>query len=280
MFRANPEIASLLPFWKGRGYRLILASNTNALHADWFKRQFARELAHFDAQVLSCEVGARKPEPAYFHACVAAAGAAAEQCVFFDDKPEFVEAARALGIPAVVYAADGSFVRALDSVGVEVPAGALEAADDDLVITEAAADSVEAVAMIAALERELSGRYVDAGEPHGLTARDLADPQFVFLIGRIDGRPIATAALRELSPERGEVKRMFVVPEWRGRGIAARMLAALEARARARGYRSLCLETGVRQPEAMRLYDRAGFLPIARFADYTQPLSRCYEKIL
>jgi GNAT superfamily N-acetyltransferase len=283
MFRANPEMASLLPRLKAGGYRLVLASNTNALHAEWFERQFARELAAFDARVLSCEAGARKPEAAFFQACVEAAGVPPDECVFIDDKEEFVAAARALGIRGFVYAPDGSLAANLVACGVAVASLPDEPPVPDdarVIIDEIAADAPDAVVLIGELERELSGRYVTAGEPRGLTAHDLVDPRFVFLVGRIDGQPVASAAMRELSPELGEIKRMFVATRWRGRGIAARMLAALEGRARARGYRALRLETGVRQPEAMRVYERAGFVPIPAFGDYTDPLSRCYEKRL
>ena len=280
MFRANPEVGSLLPALKASGYRLVLASNTNELHAAWFAHQFAGELAHFDARVLSCGVGTRKPEAAFFRACLAAAEAPADACVFIDDKEEFVEAARALGLAATTYIPDGSLKTRLESLGViMLAADAGGWPDDGLEIVDVAADCADAVLLIDELESELSGRY-PGDQPHGLTARDLVDPRFLFLVGRVDGRPIGSAALRELSSEVGEVKRMFVTPAWRGRGVAARLLGALEQHARGRGYRALRLETGVRQPEAMRVYERAGFAPIPSFGDHSNPLSRCYEKAL
>jgi putative acetyltransferase len=77
----------------------------------------------------------------------------------------------------------------------------------------------------------------------------------------------------------GEIKRMFVRPAARGRGIARLLLARLEVEARARGFRLLRLETGSLQPDARGLYERAGYRPIPCFGPYAgAPHSRCYER--
>ena len=74
---------------------------------------------------------------------------------------------------------------------------------------------------------------------------------------------------------------MFVRPEFRGRGVARRLLAALEAEAHRAGVRTLRLETGERQPEAIRLYESAGYRPIPPYGQFVgDPLSRCFEKNL
>jgi putative acetyltransferase len=79
----------------------------------------------------------------------------------------------------------------------------------------------------------------------------------------------------------GELKRMFVRPSVRGRGIAQRILALLEAAARERGFAVMRLETGVSQPEALRLYERAGYVRRGPFGDYgPDPLSVFMEKRL
>ena len=78
-----------------------------------------------------------------------------------------------------------------------------------------------------------------------------------------------------------EVKRMFVRNDHRRRGFAKRMLAALEEVALRLGYRTIRLETGVNQPEAIGLYERAGYRLIPCFGEYiSDSNSRCFEKLL
>jgi putative acetyltransferase len=116
---------------------------------------------------------------------------------------------------------------------------------------------------------------------HGLRREDVADPQLTFLVARIDGHAAGCGALRPLEPGVGEVKRMFVRPAFRGRGVARQVLAALEAAARARGYSMLRLETATRQPEAIGLYRSAGYVEIPCFgADAGNRFSVCFEKRL
>ena len=161
-----------------------------------------------------------------------------------------------------------------------------------LEITPARFDSEVARALISALDADLDERYAadDAleGEPdhamlNVLTA-DVSPPRGVFLVARIAGEPVACGALRPAptgADGAAEVKRMYVVPSARGRGISRRMLAALEAQAVELGYRSIVLETGLRQQEAMALYESAGYAPIANYGGYRDSsLSRCYAKAL
>src|SRR5262249_55727197 len=92
---------------------------------------------------------------------------------------------------------------------------------------------------------------------------------------------VGCGAVRPLEPGVGEVKRMFVLPEARGRGIARQILRSLEAAAGSLGFRVLRLETGQRQPEAIRLYQTAGYAEIPRFGEYADdPFSVCFEKRL
>ena len=72
---------------------------------------------------------------------------------------------------------------------------------------------------------------------------------------------------------------MYTVPAWRGRGVAAAVLAELESRARAFGYPTMRIETGDRQPGAIRLYERSGYRPIPPFGPYVAWAdSVCFEK--
>jgi putative hydrolase of the HAD superfamily len=103
IYTANPVIHQLILEEKRRGTRLVLASNTNQLHFEWFSRQFAAVLQPFDELVLSFRVGARKPAMQFFEACLRASGRRAEQLIYIDDRPDYVAAGRALGMQAVVY---------------------------------------------------------------------------------------------------------------------------------------------------------------------------------
>jgi ribosomal protein S18 acetylase RimI-like enzyme len=85
-----------------------------------------------------------------------------------------------------------------------------------------------------------------------------------FLIGEFDGLFVAMGALKRTSPERAEIKRMRVSPEYQGRGYGQRMLEELEARARALGYQTLHLDTSILQIPAQKLYEKNGFHEVGR----------------
>lgn len=102
MFTPNDEVCALVPALKPR-YRLVLLSNTNELHAVHFRRQFADTLAHFDALILSHEVGLRKPCADIYAHCHQIAGSTPRQCLFIDDLPANIEAAHACGWQGIVY---------------------------------------------------------------------------------------------------------------------------------------------------------------------------------
>ncbi len=119
MFTPNEEVCSLVPALKPR-YRLALLSNTNELHAVHFRRQFADTLAHFDALVLSHEVGFRKPCADIYAHCHTIAGSTPRQCLFIDDLPANVEAARACGWQGIVYHRGLDLRRELQRLGIEL----------------------------------------------------------------------------------------------------------------------------------------------------------------
>ena len=142
-------------------------------------------------------------------------------------------------------------------------------APDALAIAPEPLASTVAAELIAALNAELSGAYPEPGATHfRLDPTEVAPGAGVFLVARWLGRPIGCGALRclrepdlvrELGPRAGELKRMYVAPELRGKGIGRALLTRLEAEARALGLTRLVLETGTRQTEALALYRRAGF---------------------
>ena len=125
----------------------------------------------------------------------------------------------------------------------------------------------DAARMRAAQEAEVAARYADLpGEEPG--PRPTADDMAAFVVAYADGEPVGCGGLRALDATHGEIKRMFVVPGRRGSGISTAILRHLEAEARRRGWDRLVLETGVRQPEAMRLYEREGYVPVPAFGYY------------
>jgi len=142
--------------------------------------------------------------------------------------------------------------------------------------------SAPARALIAALNAELSARYPEEGATHfRLDPGEVADGRGAFLIASSSGRPVGCGAVRRLEAETGEIKRMYVSPDARGRGVGRAVLTALEAEARALGITRLVLETGRRQIEAVALYERAGFSQIPAFGEYVNsPLSLCMAKDL
>lgn len=133
-------------------------------------------------------------------------------------------------------------------------------------LTPAAWDDPVVQELTSAQQTEMRVLYDGDIEP-GVkpSAEDIA----VVLVARDDdGTPVGCGALRPLEPGAGELKRMYVVPAARGRGISRLLLVALEAEAAARGWTTLRLETGTRQPAAVGLYTAAGYRPVEAFGHY------------
>ena len=107
-------------------------------------------------------------------------------------------------------------------------------------------------------------------------------PDGIFLVLRDDDeRAVACGGIARFDQARGELKRMYVVPELRGRGLGRRLLVELEQAARGLGYRGIVLETGDLQPEALGLYEASGYERIPCYPPYdSRALSLCFEKSL
>jgi putative acetyltransferase len=124
-------------------------------------------------------------------------------------------------------------------------------------------------ALITALNAELSALYDEPGANHfHLGAEQVSQGRGAFLLAYRGDTPVGCGALRLIDAETGELKRMYVAPAERGKGVGRQLLAALEAEARALGVRRLVLETGVRQGAAMALYQATGFRPIPLYGEY------------
>lgn len=153
---------------------------------------------------------------------------------------------------------------------------------DQMNIRRVGLDSPEAQALIGALNDELSRQYPDEDKTYfRLAADEVAAGNGAFLIAFRSGQAIACGAVRRVDERTGEIKRMYVRPEERGRRIGRAIVAALEAEARALGITRLVLETGIRQSAALSLYERAGFSRTPAFGEYVgSPLSICMAKEL
>jgi len=115
---------------------------------------------------------------------------------------------------------------------------------------------------------ELAGRFAEGFDPARSLVADNAElrpPNGAFLIATIDGEPVACGAVKRISPHVGSLKRMWVAGSARGLGLGRRMLLALEAQAQSLGLRTLRLETNRALVEAIRLYERAGYVEVAPF---------------
>jgi GNAT superfamily N-acetyltransferase len=141
-------------------------------------------------------------------------------------------------------------------------------------------DDPVARALRDAQQVELSARYGDDGTPEPPAGSVVAT-----LVVALDGVPAACGSLRDVSDEHGagtgEVKRVYVDPAARGRGLARVLMRDLEARALARGWTRLVLEAGLQQPEAIGLYLSLGYEPVERYGEWADvPDSRCFAKAL
>jgi GNAT superfamily N-acetyltransferase len=142
---------------------------------------------------------------------------------------------------------------------------------DEITVRAEAADSLIAVRLVDAMVTEMDQLYGQApggGVGSGASPSDFTPPTGAFLVIYAAGKPVAGGGLKRDDDGVAEIKRMYVVPEARGRGVAKVVLAALEDEARGRGWTTLRLETGPRQPEAIALYTRAGYRPTEAFGAY------------
>jgi GNAT superfamily N-acetyltransferase len=145
---------------------------------------------------------------------------------------------------------------------------------DQIELKSATATDPVVLTLATAQQAELAERY---GEDQPLVE---LHPDIEFLVLWQEDEAIGCVGLQPLGPA-AEIKRMYVVPAARGRGMSRLLLGAVETHARNRGLTALRLETGVKQPEAIGLYSRSGYREIPRYAPYEDvALSVCFEKDL
>lgn len=140
----------------------------------------------------------------------------------------------------------------------------------EIEITRADPALPESIALVQAMEREIDELYSDRpGSVHtvGATPDEMVPPDGDFLVVREGGRDVGCGGIKRIDAESCEIKRMYVVPEARGRGLSTALLAALEERARELGYAIARLDTADRQPAALPLYEGAGYRRIPPYND-------------
>ena len=164
----------------------------------------------------------------------------------------------------------------------------------DLVVGREPYDDPDAQVLVVAMMADIDERYAADGPADGdapevatrwaLHAEQVTPPRGAFLVARLSDEPVGCGAIRRVPgapADVAEIKRMYTVPAVRGRGVSRVLLAALEADAAALGFRRLQLETGLRQPEAVRLYATAGYDRIPDYGQYAgDELTLCVAKDL
>jgi putative acetyltransferase len=146
------------------------------------------------------------------------------------------------------------------------------------IITAERPDTAEAMRLISELEAQLEPLYPRTSR-HGYSIEKLMEQGVAFFVTRQDGVAAGCGGIELFGTEYGEVKRMYVRPQFRGLGLAKLMVEHLAAYARQHNIHLLRLETGIHQKEAIALYERMGFQKIPPFGTYKEdPLSRFYEK--
>lgn len=126
----------------------------------------------------------------------------------------------------------------------------------------------ESLALVRAMEDEIDDLYRDrSGSVRSVTAEpeEMRPPDGDFLVVVHEGRPVGCGGLKRLDRDACEIKRMYVAPELRGRGMSMMLLDALEERARELGFTMARLDMADRQPAARRLYEGAGYRRIPAY---------------
>ncbi|MDT3427405.1 ribosomal protein S18 acetylase RimI-like enzyme [Paenibacillus forsythiae] len=147
-------------------------------------------------------------------------------------------------------------------------------------LVQVAPEHPDLALLIARLDRYLFELY----PPEEVYLVDFEDPcvnDIYFIVAYLDSRPVGCGAIKKLDEAHVELKRFFVEPEFRNRGIARRIVRRLEEEAAKQGYQGIKLETGDQQTEAVGFYKKNGYVEIPRFGEYAAcPSSLCFEKRL
>ena len=137
----------------------------------------------------------------------------------------------------------------------------------DVALSEQPLDAPGAATLLDAFAAEIEHLYPGwkPGVGPSAAAEDFAAPAGTFLVAYAGERAVGCGGLKRLDERRAEIKRLYVAPEARGEGVATRTLRGLELAARARGYDTVRLDTGARQPAALALFRSAGYIAIGDY---------------
>lgn len=138
----------------------------------------------------------------------------------------------------------------------------------DVEITVVGYDDPVAVRLVRDALADLGERYGGEGDATPVDAAEFVPPEGAFLVAWRDGEAVGCGAWRSHDPSVAELKRMYTVPAARGTGVARSLLAAVEDSARAAGKSRAILECGDRQPEAIAMYQRYGYVRIPNYGFY------------
>lgn len=142
-----------------------------------------------------------------------------------------------------------------------------------MIIEPRPASDRDVVALVAAYEAEMALRYGDGMTPLRPAGR--------YMVATVGSTTVGCGAVVPVDEWTAELDRLYVRPDYRGRGVGRRLLCALEALAVSGGHATVRLVSGIRQPEAIGLYESAGYDPVPRYEEYAgNPFSRCFEKTL
>ena len=132
--------------------------------------------------------------------------------------------------------------------------------------------------MLDALWDEIQRRYGFTA-PNGIHPEDFSGSRAGFWVALAGESPVGSIAIKPLSEDAAELDAMYVVPEFRGRGVAQRLMHTLEDHARQHGFAFVRLRAGGPQPEAVRFYEKMGFHRIPCFGRWVaDDTAWCFEK--
>ena len=150
----------------------------------------------------------------------------------------------------------------------------------EVVIISQEPNSPAAQAMLDALWDEIQRRYGFTA-PNGIYPEEFSGPRAGFWVALAEDSPVGSIAIKTLSEEVAELDAMYVSPEFRGVGVAQRLLHTLEEHARQHGFAIVRLRAGGVQPEAVRFYEKMGFHRIPCFGKWVEDdTAWCFEKEL
>ena len=140
-------------------------------------------------------------------------------------------------------------------------------------------ENTDFINLVKLLDTDLANRD---GEDHSFYSQfNKLDNIKHALVIYLNDNPVGCGAIKEFETDSMEVKRMYIMPEFRGQGLATQVLIELENWAKELGYKKCVLETGKRQPEAITLYTKNHYLPIPNYGQYVGiENSLCFQKIL